>query len=172
MNRTNLEHSRNWKRSGLSFTCSRECIQPRAYLPTAAVSDLHSFTCTWLYLCPVLKTCPLSQCLPTIWKGGWAVNAKHLVPPMASFSVGIHLKRKMLTLSSWLREPMGEWVMIFYIKQWWSTILLCCHLEYLAQGQWNKERLKEQWTGNDAHITLHALVHENSTYEEATPTLR
>lgn len=44
--------------------------------------------------------------------------------------------------------------------------------EYLAQGQWNKERLKEQWTGNDVHVTLHTSVNENSTYVEATPTLR
>lgn len=44
--------------------------------------------------------------------------------------------------------------------------------EYLAQGQWNKERLKEQWTENDVHITLHTSVHENSTYVEATTTLR
>lgn len=38
--------------------------------------------------------------------------------------------------------------------------------------QCNKERLKEQWTGNDAYITIHTLLHENSTYMEATPTLR
>lgn len=138
------------------------CVRPSQFhlhmaVPVPSFKNLSSFTVP----AHDLKRWLSSKC-----------KTEHLVPPMASFSVGIHLKRKMLTLSSWLREPMGEWVMIFYIKQWWSTILLCCHLEYLAQGQWNKERLKEQWTGNDAHITLHALVHENSTYEEATPTLR
>lgn len=32
-----------------------------------------------------------------------------------------------------------------------NTVHLLPSKEYWAQGQWNKERLKERWTGKDAH---------------------
>jgi len=44
--------------------------------------------------------------------------------------------------------------------------------EYWAEGQWNRERLKEQWTGKDAHITLNTLAHGNRYLSKSYSTLR